>query len=171
LARALLHGPELLFLDEPTSDLDPEAAKQVQDLILEVSGQKNRTVLLCTHRLHEAERLCTRVAIMRAGVVMATGSLDDLRREIMPDIRVEIRFASPPAEELRAQIASLPGVQQCTQPAAEVMHAMVDSEDRIPGMVESLVKSGASVRAVVPQQASLEEIYLRLQQNEEVKTR
>ncbi|MBM3137890.1 MAG: ABC transporter ATP-binding protein, partial [Chloroflexi bacterium] len=62
IARAMLHDPELLFLDEPTSDLDPEAARQVGDTILDITGRNNRTVILCTHRLFEAEQLCDRVA-------------------------------------------------------------------------------------------------------------
>ena len=165
LARALLHDPELLFLDEPTSDLDPEAARQVQDLILDVSGKNGRTVLLCTHRLYEAERICARVAIMRAGAVMAMGTLDDLRRQVMPEIRVEFRLESLSAGAMIAQLNRLPGVQQTRQVNDQSLMAVVDSESRIPAMVEMLVKVGAHLRAVVPQRATLEDIYLKLQQD------
>jgi ABC-2 type transport system ATP-binding protein len=165
LARALLHGPELLFLDEPTSDLDPEAARQVHDLILEVSGQNRRTVLLCTHRLYEAERLCSRVAIMREGEVMAIGTLDELRRQILPEIRVEFRLASPPQEGMHASMAELAGVRGCEWTGSDTLNAVLESEEIIPDLVVWLVSVGARLRAVEPQLASLEEIYLRLQQN------
>jgi ABC-2 type transport system ATP-binding protein len=165
LARALLHGPELLFLDEPTSDLDPEAARQVHDLILEVSGQSRRTVLLCTHRLYEAERLCSRVAIMREGEVMAIGTLDELRRQILPEIRVEFRLASPPQEGMHASMAELAGVRGCEWTGSDTLNAVLESEEIIPDLVVWLVSVGARLRAVEPQLASLEEIYLRLQQN------
>jgi len=165
LARALLHGPELLFLDEPTSDLDPEAARQVHDLILEVSGQNRRTVLLCTHRLFEAERLCSRVAVMRAGKVLALGALDELRRLVLPEIRVELHLASLPQADTHARLAALEGVRGCEWSGSDLLSVVVDNDQVIPDLVAWLVSAGVRLRAVVPQLASLEEIYLRLQQN------
>ena len=71
LARALIHRPPLLFLDEPTSGLDPEAAQQVDDLIANLRRTKEQTVILATHNLLEAQRLCDRVAIMNKGKILA----------------------------------------------------------------------------------------------------
>jgi ABC-2 type transport system ATP-binding protein len=169
LARTLLHNPELLFLDEPTSDLDPEAAKQVQDLILEISGNDNRTVILCTHRLYEAERLCDRVAIMKNGRVAASGTLDELRAQVSPMIQVVFRFSVKADDTLAAILSQLQGANRVkVLPEGEII-LTVDSEDNIPAMVSALVNKGAEIKAVEPHRATLEEIYLRLQHADEEK--
>ncbi len=163
LARALLHEPELLFLDEPTSDLDPEAAKQVQDLILEISGHENRTVILCTHRLYEAEKLCDRVAIMKQGRVAAAGTLDELRTQVFPMLRVDFRTSGKANDILVNILSKMPGANEVKILSDGVVTLTVNSEDRIPDMVNALVKEGAAIKAVEPRHATLEDIYLRLQ--------
>ena len=163
LVRALLHDPELLFLDEPTSDLDPEAAKQVQDLILEISGHENRTVILCTHRLYEAERLCDRVAIMKNGRVAAAGTLDELRAQVFPMFTVNFRTSGKADDKLVAILSQMPGANEVEAQSNGELSLIVDSEDRIPAMVNALVNAGAEIRAVEPRRATLEDIYLRLQ--------
>jgi ABC-2 type transport system ATP-binding protein len=163
LARALLHDPELLFLDEPTSDLDPEASKQVQDLILEISGHENRTVILCTHRLYEAEKLCDRVAIMKNGHVVAAGTLEELRSQVFPMLNVYFRLAVKANESLVKILAQLPGAQEVKVLSDGELTLIVDSEDRIPVMVSALVNAGTEIKAVEPRPATLEDIYLRLQ--------
>ena len=164
LARALLHDPELLFLDEPTSDLDPEATKQVQDLILEISGHDNRTVILCTHRLYEAEKLCNRVAIMKNGRVVAAGTLDELRSQVFPMLQVYFRMAGiADVITLVNLLSQLPGSKEVKALSDEEVTLIVDSEDRIPAMVSALVNAGAAIKAVEPRRATLEDIYLRLQ--------
>jgi ABC-2 type transport system ATP-binding protein len=163
LVRALLHDPELLFLDEPTSDLDPEAAKQVQDLILEVSGHENRTVILCTHRLYEAEKLCDRVAIMKNGRVAAAGTLDELRAQVFPMLQVNFRTAGKTKDELVGILSQMPGANEVKAQTDEELSLVVDNEDRIPAMVNALVHAGAAIKAVEPRRATLEDIYLRLQ--------
>src|SRR5215470_11512543 len=82
LARSVLHEPEVLFLDEPTAALDPEAARRVTELIMEFSHQAGRTVFLCTHYLPEAQRLCDHVAVLNHGQLIATGTLADLVRTL-----------------------------------------------------------------------------------------
>ncbi len=163
LVRALLHDPELLFLDEPTSDLDPEAARQVQDLILEVSGHENRTVILCTHRLYEAERLCNRVAIMKDGRVAAAGTLDELRAQVFPMVRVNFRTTGKADDELAGILLKMPGAHEVKVLPDGELCLVIDSEDRIPAMVNALVDAKAAIRAVEPHRATLEDIYLRLQ--------
>ena len=163
LVRALLHDPELLFLGEPTSDLDPEAAKQVQDLILEISGHDNRSVILCTHRLYEAEKLCDQVAIMKDGHVAAAGTLDELRAQVLPMFQVYFRLAGKADEALVKTLSQMTGANGVkTMPDGDVTLA-VDSEDLIPSMVSALVNAGAAIKAVEPRRATLEDIYLRLQ--------
>jgi len=167
LARALLHEPEILFLDEPTSDLDPEAARQVQDLILEISNLKERTVVLCTHHLFEAEQLCDRVAVMSNGHVTAAGTLDELRAQVIPFIRVIFRLANPVQSEWLKAFSVMGGVTDVRLLEAQTFELILKDERPVPAVVELLVKKGVGIQAVEPRKASLEEIYLRLQQNHE----
>ena len=92
LARALLHEPELLFLDEPTAGLDPVAAREVHGLIRELSRVKGRTVVLCTHNLIEAQRLCHRVAVLERGTLMALGTPEELIRGLDQELQVEVEL-------------------------------------------------------------------------------
>ncbi len=94
LARALLHRPTALFLDEPTSGLDPLAARAVRELIRELKGT-NRSIILCTHDLDEAERLADEVAIIRDGRIVASDAPAALRAGASPDTIVRIELALP----------------------------------------------------------------------------
>ena len=93
LARALLHQPALLFLDEPTSGLDPVAALHVRELIMELSGKEGRTVILCTHNLVEAQRLCDRVIVLEQGRMLALGTPAELGARLIGRQDVEIEIA------------------------------------------------------------------------------
>jgi ABC-2 type transport system ATP-binding protein len=165
IARAMLHDPEMLFLDEPTSDLDPEAAKQVGDTILEITGRNSRTVILCTHRLAEAERLCDRVAIMSKGYVMAFGTLDELRHEVCPSISVVFRISSPFAADDIEWLKNQRGINSVDIAHDNELVLGMPDEDPIPAMLDHFIKLGAQIHAVEPRKASLEEIYLHLQHN------
>ncbi len=167
LARALLHDPELLFLDEPTSGMDPSAARQVEGLIYQVSKRENRSVILCTHRLYEAEKVCDRAAVMKKGAVVASGSLDDLRKQYAPEVRVAIGFQQPPSPEVVQSVRALRGVSAVTATGKSECELRLDSEDAIPAIIQHLVSAGIPICSVIPHRATLEEIYLLLQETEE----
>jgi ABC-2 type transport system ATP-binding protein len=163
IARAMLHDPEMLFLDEPTSDLDPEAARQVGDTILEITGRNNRTVILCTHRLHEAEQLCDRVAVMSSGSVMAFGTLDELRQAVLPNISVNFRISIPfTADHIQWLNNQRGNTKVQVRHDNELVLNMPD-EAPIPALVEHFVSLGIGILAVEPRRASLEDIYMHLQ--------
>jgi ABC-2 type transport system ATP-binding protein len=162
LARALLHRPEVIFLDEPTSGLDPEAARQVHELIHSVLQKEGRTVLLATHRLEEAERLCDRVAILNQGKLLALGTLAELRQQAAPGIWVEIAFWQAAPLGLAQELGSLEGMLALDS-STPIWRVQMDREAHIPGMVAQLVKHGAEILAVRPQKLSLEDIYFRVQ--------
>ena len=92
IARALVHEPPVLFLDEPTSGLDPESSKEVRDLISKLSAREKRTVLLCTHHLEDAEKLCNRVMMINRGKNVVVGTPDELRNRINGNPTVEIKL-------------------------------------------------------------------------------
>jgi ABC-2 type transport system ATP-binding protein len=167
LARALVHRPPLLFLDEPTSGLDPEAAQQVDDLIADLGRTDGQTVILATHNLLEAQRLCDRVAILNHGRILALGSLQDLARELWPVTWVDIMFHVKPSDLLDEILMTLRGVLQIAMdPKINTLSVQVENDDVIPEVVRCLVEHNASIRRVNPRDYTLEDIYFAMQAGE-----
>ncbi|MBI5932790.1 MAG: ABC transporter ATP-binding protein [Chloroflexi bacterium] len=165
LARALIHKPPLLFLDEPTSGLDPEAAQHVNALIADLSHQNGQTILLATHNLLEAQRLCDRVAVMNKGRILAMGSLKELSRKLWPVTWVDITFWQVPAENATGSLKTLRGVKQVTGQSV-AWQVQVEGEEVIPQVVQHLAAQGASILKVNPRDYTLEDIYFALQAGE-----
>ncbi len=168
LARAVLTRPQLLFLDEPTAGLDPEAAQQVHELIDGMGRRQGQTVLLCTHNLFEAERLCDRLAILNHGRLLAIGTLDELRSRIFPGWWLQIELQNElDAAQLRAACENLPGVEQAVpaRPAGACSSIRLRLTDAAstPDVIQALSSAGMRLMAVLPQRATLEEIYFHLQ--------
>jgi ABC-2 type transport system ATP-binding protein len=167
LARALVHQPPLLFLDEPSSGLDPEAAQQVDDLIADLGRTDGQTVILATHNLLEAQRLCDRVVIMNHGRILALGSLKDLARKLWPVTWVDILFHVKPGTDPGNSLASLPGVLQVQWDAEkDALAVQVENDGAIPDVVRRLVEQNASILRVNPRAYTLEDIYFTLQAGE-----
>jgi ABC-2 type transport system ATP-binding protein len=165
LARALIHKPPLLFLDEPTSGLDPEAAQQVNDLIAGLSRANGQTVVLATHNLFEAQRLCDRVAVMNKGRILALGSLKELARKLWSVTWVDVTFHVKPTENVAGSLKSQRGVIQVSA-EGEALAVQVENEDAIPEVVRHLVNNGESILRVNPRDYTLEDIYFALQAGE-----
>jgi ABC-2 type transport system ATP-binding protein len=159
LARALLSDPEVLFLDEPTTGLDPVAAREVHELI---DGLRKRgvTIFLTTHRLEEAERLCDRVAILNT-TLRTIGRPSELRDEQFAR-SLTVRTLIPLPEPGHV-FGDLPGVDGWRQdgPAAYVL-AVSDSTVAAPAVTRALVAAGADVLSIGESQHSLEDVYLQL---------
>jgi len=162
LARALIHHPPLLFLDEPTSGLDPEAAQHVNDLIVSLSQRNGQTIVLATHNLTEAQRLCNRVAVMNQGRILALGSLDELSRKLWPTVWVDIEFQMPAESSLLASLDGFKGVLQVSGYGSK-LEIQVESQDIIPEIVHHLSKQSAAILRVNPRDYTLEDIYFTLQ--------
>ncbi len=163
LARALLHQPPLLFLDEPTSGLDPEAAQQVNALI-EFLSHKGQTIVLCTHNLTEAERLCDRVAVMNAGRCLALGNPADISRRLWPGTWLDVVFWQAPSPAQLELARNFPAVEQVDL-GPELLSVRLQSKEAIPTFVRQLVEAGASILSVNPRSHSLEEVYFAIQNN------
>ena len=162
LARALIHKPPLLFLDEPTSGLDPEAAQQVNELIANLANQNGQTVVLATHNLTEAQRLCDRVAIMNKGKMLAIGSLGELSLKLWPATWVDIKFHKPPMMNLSDTLKAHRGVIQFSI-ENDALSVQVESKDIIPDVIRQLIQRGESIIKVNPRDYTLEDIYFALQ--------
>lgn len=162
IARALLHEPKVLFLDEPTAGLDPEAARLVREFIQEIKGQ-GRTIFLTTHNLDEADRLCDRVAVFnqRLRVVDTTAGL----RQQLYGRRVVFHLAQP-AATLAETLATLPYVNNLEVVENKLIVALEEPETHNPEMIRLLVAQGAAIQFVGEIKPSLEDIYLRLVKEE-----
>ncbi len=163
VARALLHRPRLVFLDEPTAGLDPVAAAALRDDLAGLVAKGATTVFLTTHNLAEAEKLCGRVGVIRGGRLLAVGSPDQLRAQTGGP-RVEI-VGSGFTPELLARLQGRPEVV-----AAEVRNSHLALELRgdaeMAPLVNLLVAGGAQVEEVRRGKASLEEVFLTLMEEE-----
>jgi ABC-2 type transport system ATP-binding protein len=156
LARAVLHEPDLLLLDEPTAGLDPESAKAVLGLIDELADQ-GKAVVMCTHLLLEAEGLADHVVVLDHGTTLVSGSPDDLTRRYWPGTRVLLDAEEPDVLDRAAQ---LPYVRAYTRNGvATVDLATVDA---VPDLVNELVSAGARLTRVEPQVPSLEQLYFEI---------
>lgn len=162
IARALLHEPQILFLDEPTAGLDPEAARHVTDLIEQLSRERGRTVLLCTHNLNEAQHLCDRVAVMNQGRALALGSLEQLSHELWRSTWVDVELRTTPTESLLTNLRGAAGVKEVTLDN-RTLAVQVEAEDAIPNTVAQIAALGGQIMRVNPREHSLEEIYFELQ--------
>lgn len=161
LARSLLHEPELLYLDEPTASLDPESALQVNQLVNRISHDKGSTVLLCTHNLVEAQRLCDRVAVMDRGRLLGLGTPADLASSLFPFSRVEVEFANHPGD-INSLVKGLDFIREFSQSDNRLTASLI-SAGFTPDLVRVLVQAGARIVRVTPLEVSLEEIYFTLQ--------
>jgi ABC-2 type transport system ATP-binding protein len=167
IARALIHKPPLLFLDEPTSGLDPEAAQQVDDLIATLGRTDGQTVILATHNLLEAQRLCDRVAIMNKGHILALGSLNELSRKLWPVTWVDVVFHVKPSDDVAKKLKAQRGVIQATaEIKMNTVAVQVENNDVIPAVIRYLVEQGESILKVNPRDYTLEDIYFALQAGE-----
>jgi len=165
LARALLHGPSILFLDEPTAGLDPEAARDLRRFIVELSAE-DRTVLLCTHNLTEAEEICERIAIFRTQLIALDTPAALREARFRPAVRVRLAGdAAGFADFLR----DLPFVETVELgPGEGGLTVRLDDIDRDrPGLVARIVELGGSVLEVAEERKTLEEVYLDLVREEE----
>jgi len=157
LARALLHEPRVLFLDEPTAGLDPEAARLVRDLVASLRSDE-RTTFLCTHNLDEADRLCDRVALFN-GRLVALGTPAELKEQ-MYGRRTVIHFAEPP-RGIEARL-ELPFVESAEWVDDALVLGLSDPDRENPIVVRRLVELGAEIRYVNALRVSLEDLYLDL---------
>ena len=163
LARALLHEPRILFLDEPTAGLDPEAARDLRELIVELAGEQ-RTILLCTHNLAEAEEICGRIAVFRTRLI-ALDTPTALREErFRPAVCVQL---ARNASGLVDTLAGLPFVKAVEAESGERLAIELDDADRDrPALIARIVELGGEILEVTEARKTLEDVYLDLVREE-----
>jgi ABC-2 type transport system ATP-binding protein len=166
LARALVHDPQILFLDEPTAALDPEAARGVSGLIESLSRESGRTVFLATHNLDEAQRLCTRVAILSHGKLLAIGTTGELGHQLWNALWLDFELRAPLTVEQVTTLRSFDGVRDL-QAEGIRLAVQVGDEAHIPAVIAAVAANGGAIMRVNPREHSLEDIYFELQRRSE----
>jgi ABC-2 type transport system ATP-binding protein len=158
LVRAMLHDPQVLFLDEPTSAMDPHSAKLVRDAIANLRREK-RTIVLCTHNLNEAEQLADRIAIVRRGQIIANGTPLQLKQQLLGDPMMEIRLAEP----LNGLVGHLQDkVNVVAYGDSWVRYTTPNPAQFNPLLLAELTRQETPVITLSEVSRSLEEVYLRI---------
>jgi ABC-2 type transport system ATP-binding protein len=160
LAVALVSEPELLFLDEPTAGLDPQARRQLWDIIRALKAQ-GRTVVLTTHYMDEAERLCDRVAVVDQGRVIALGTPRELIASLGAEHVVEFGVADGAAPAADA-LARVPGVREVRYENGTIRLTVAQIHETVPALIGLLRERGVELTELVTHHATLEDVFLHL---------
>jgi ABC-2 type transport system ATP-binding protein len=160
LAQALLHQPEVLILDEPTIGLDPGQVVEIRELIREIG--KEKTVLLSTHLLNEAQNLCDRVLIINKGKIVAEDTTENLQARLLGAERVVVKVRGD-GDQLAETIKEVKGVRKIeTLEDGAVEFEFASGKDLRPEVAKQVIKSGYDLLELRPLGMSLEEIFLEL---------
>ena len=158
IARALIHEPQVLFLDEPTANLDPEASKTVRDFILDLKKEKT-TIFLNTHNLDEAERLCDRIAILKTKLV-AVDSPKNLERSLYN--RKTIVHLKQVTDLVLAAVKKLGSIKNVRVSDNKLILDIDDPEAANPEVVRAIVEADGNIQYVTELRSTLEDVYLKL---------
>jgi ABC-type multidrug transport system ATPase subunit len=166
LGCAMLHEPQLLFLDEPTAGIDPVARRQLWDLLFELSGH-GITFFVTTHYMDEAER-CSHVAYIYYGKLIADGTPDSLRQlpEVQPDGTRRVEFTAPEVTRALRLARGIPGIRSATI-FGQSVHALVDENLSLDGLRRELAENGIAVDEIRPLAPSLEDVFVELTYKQE----
>ncbi len=159
LVRSLVHNPQILFLDEPTTGLDPQARNAVWDYMRKLHKEQNVTIVLTTHYLDEAEALCGRVAIVDYGKLMALGTPSELKRQVMGGDVVEAEFADLPKKAFDALTTSKFALQVKKRENTLTILAKNGAE-AVPRIVEIVDENGGKLRTITLREPTLDDVFL-----------
>ena len=161
VATALVGNPKILFLDEPTTGLDPQSRRQLWDIVREFQ-QRGGTVLLTTHYMDEAERLCDRLAIMDHGKIIAEGTPGELIKRYCGQNVVEFSVAPPPDGAGQEVWKALPGVDAVHCDDGRISLNVREAHQTIPALLDALEQHGWRLAHLTTRQASLEDVFVHL---------
>ena len=157
LARALMHDPAVLLLDEPTSAMDPESAQLVRNEISRLRSSQ-RTIVICTHNLAEAEALADKIAIIYRGKILLNGTLDELKRDVLGPVEYEAKFA---ADFDAGELDLPPGVNLISRNAMSLKFQIEEPQVVNPKLVHTLTSRNAPLVSFQEVPRKLEHVYLK----------
>ena len=165
LAQALIHDPEVLILDEPTTGLDPNQIAEIRELIKRIGREK--TVILSSHILAEIEATCDRVLIINKGKIVANGTSAELRSKSNAGKTLRVRIGSAGEEDIRQALGTLPGIQKLNHPAGSPFFELQsDRETAIEQLIfDTCARNGWYIQELTPVETRLEDIFRQVTQN------
>jgi ABC-2 type transport system ATP-binding protein len=166
IAKALIHKPEILFLDEPTAGLDPITAKAVRDVIHKLAKKEKVTIIICSHNLSEVERLCTKVVIINAGKIVGEGHVSALEKMLERKayvVEVELEKVS---HKLVKTLRRLSYVKYLHVMSSNKLTIALKEKELAPRLMKVLSQAGERIFSFVPLKPTLEEVYTGLVKNE-----
>ena len=160
IARGLVHSPKIFFLDEPTTGLDPVSRVAVWEMLTNIKSKRKLTVLLTTHYMDEADRLCNRVAIVDHGKLVALDTPEALKATVPGSTVIEVQFDSPPTDwEQRLQ--GLEAVTTVQNESAGMFRILTSNGSRTTtALVEAAVQAGIPVRSLTVQNTTLDDVFV-----------
>ncbi len=164
IARAIVHDPPLLVLDEPAAGLDPKARLELKELIRRLN-REGKTVFITSHVLSDLEEICTSLAIMEKGKLLRVGKIADVMRDAGRTRRVRVRLATP-GFALGEWLAARPGVSELHGENLSAEFALAGGDEKLAALVRALVAAGAAVCEVEEKVESLEALFSRLSSGE-----
>ena len=156
IARGLLHEPKVLFLDEPTLGLDPQTRNHLWEYIARLNEEKGITIILTTHYMEEADRLCDRVAIIDRGAIVVLDTAENLKNSIGGDI---VTIASPYPDAI-AGLLTAPWISAIEQHDGLVTIHLQEADRHIPGIVTAIHQSGIGITSLSVRKPTLEDVFL-----------
>ena len=161
IAMGLIHRPRALFLDEPTTGLDPEVRADMWAEIAHLSGSEGLTILLTTHYLEEADRLADRLAIVDHGRIVAEGTPNELKGELRGDA-IQVELNDPQADgQAHTALHRVPGIWEVTVEGRSLRARTDDGSAAVPAVLQALEAGGVRVASVTIARPSLDDVYLR----------
>jgi ABC-2 type transport system ATP-binding protein len=161
VALGLVNRPQVLFLDEPTTGLDPEARTSLWEEIERLAGEEEMTILLTTHYLDEADRLADQLAIADRGRIVAQGTPDALKSELRGDA-IQVELSEPPTDgRVEGVLRGLPGLSEILIEERVVRARAEHGASAIPGVLNALERDGLAISSVTLARPSLDDVYLR----------
>jgi ABC-2 type transport system ATP-binding protein len=159
VALGLVHGPHVLFLDEPTTGLDPEARAAMWDELAALAQEELLTILLTTHYLEEADQLADRLAIVSRGRVVVEGTPDELKQSLEGEV-VEVELSNGEVEDAAAVVRALDEVREVTRGSRRLRTRVTDGARAVPTILAALDARGIGVAAVTMQRPTPDNVYL-----------
>ena len=168
IARALINDPEIIFLDEPTAGLDPEAAKDIIQYLKHMVKDGKRTVFLCSHRLEEVEELCDTIAIINRGKILIEGSVSGIINSTWKEHHFTIETNCALGGNLISEIRNAPQVSACRQNGSEI-ELMLKQRNGVSGIIRKILGTGAEIYAVAEKKHDLKDVYFLMMEKTAVK--
>jgi ABC-2 type transport system ATP-binding protein len=159
IARGLMHEPRIFFLDEPTTGLDPVSRAAVWDMLRRIRAERDLTILLTTHYMDEADKLCDRIAIVDHGELKALDSPLQLKAAVPSQNALEVSFG-PASAEFRASIHALPGVEQVSESGSVYRIASSAGPLTTRALLDAAAQAGVEVKSLAVQSTTLDDVFV-----------